>query len=913
MTLPPQVSKVSLRELFDEIVELAPDARAARMATLDLPGDARAQLHAMLVFDELVGLAPDMRDVKLASLDLSDAIRARLQSMLATDARVPDLLQAGPEEAINLIRDGEEQELGRSLVGTNVGTFRLLELIGQGGSSTVFRAEREVGSGAQVVALKLLRTGLYSADAQRRFRREQAILAHLTHPNIAHLIEGGVSSSGIPYIAMELVDGVPITDAANARGLTIEERLAWVSRLCRTIEVAHSALIVHLDLKPSNILITRDGDLKILDFGIAKLLDDEAYTTRTQSVALTPEYAAPEQFTSAPLTTAVDVYTLGVVLGELLTGQRLNGSARASQAVAGSAVAIPDGLPSRQALLRRLRGDLDAILSTALADEPKRRFRTAEAFADDIDRYLDGQPVRAHPPSRWYRTRKFLARHRTGVVLTAVLLIGILSSLALAIWEEMRARNAAAVASEQARRANFEAARATGEEKHATAVADFLIGLFQVSDPGVNRGEHLSANEILERGAAKVEHDFATQPEERVRMQAVIGEVYAALGDFARAQPPLEQAVKELESRPAADGFEIGHDLRVLAWTLINRDDATKALKLLDEAQSRLESSKSPQVPDELIRVRSIRASAMSSLGDTTGAQREFNAAIDYARRAKISDHVAMTWLHNNFGILLQNLGDLPGARSELEQAVAISRRELGQEHYRTLAAISNLGNVLVDLGEFGDARTLLEENAAKQKQIFGDNDTMYAATQSSLGGLALKENRFDESMEHYATAERTYRAVFGDRNEYIVQCAVLEGDVEFARGNYAAAKSQYDRVVEISQAGSDLNGKALGLIGRSRLFTQLGKYKQARDDAEAALAIVHERLAPDHPWAVRSLLSLGLALQGLGDTDGARKVLDEAAERAPRTYAHNPQALGEVTRAVSAAERTFTNKKASQ
>jgi serine/threonine-protein kinase len=147
---------------------------------------------------------------------------------------VPDLLQAGPEEAINLIRDGEEQELGRSLVGTNVGTFRLLELIGQGGSSTVFRAEREVGSGAQVVALKLLRTGLYSADAQRRFRREQAILAHLTHPNIAHLIEGGVSSSGIPYIAMELVDGVPITDAANARGLTIEERLAWVSRLCRT-------------------------------------------------------------------------------------------------------------------------------------------------------------------------------------------------------------------------------------------------------------------------------------------------------------------------------------------------------------------------------------------------------------------------------------------------------------------------------------------------------------------------------------------------------------------------------------------------------------------------------------------------------------------------------------------------------
>jgi len=413
----------SLREAFDAIVELPPALRGARISELDATEGFRKRLRMMVAFDELIQHAPEHRALELARLNLADPAQMRLHHMLTAEERMPELLEATAAGASH--RSGEDEALEQALVGTNIGTFRLLALIGQGGSSIVFRAERAVGDGSQVVALKLLRTGLYSADAQRRFRREQGILARLTHPNIASLIEGGVSETGIPYIAMELVEGVPITWAADARALGIEKRLVLFCTLCRAIQVAHAAFVVHRDLKPSNLLITRAGDLKLLDFGIAGLVDDHDLATRMHSVVLTPEYAAPEQYRTGPLTTAVDIYALGVLLGELLTGQRLTTNARASSSVAakgdGKNASMPKGLPPPKELVRRLRGDLDAILTLGLAVDPASRYRSADAFADDIERYLAGRPVLAHPPSRRYRAGKFVARHRVGFAVAALL------------------------------------------------------------------------------------------------------------------------------------------------------------------------------------------------------------------------------------------------------------------------------------------------------------------------------------------------------------------------------------------------------------------------------------------------------------------------------------------------------------
>ena len=284
MPVTPFKQRFALRELFDEILELAPELREARIAALQLPAELAVRLRAMVIFDELSALPAALRPARLAVLDPPPDVRARLEAMLSADGRAPALLQAAAADAAERIGEGDEA-LGQSLVGTCVGDFRLLALLGHGGSSVVFRAERAAGDGAQTVALKLLRTGLYSAAAQRRFRREQAILAQLSHPNIATLIEGGVSAAGIPYIALEFVDGEPITHAADARALGLDERLAWFATLCRAIEAAHNALIVHRDIKPSNLLVTRDGDLKVLDFGIAKLIEHDDYATRTRHSA----------------------------------------------------------------------------------------------------------------------------------------------------------------------------------------------------------------------------------------------------------------------------------------------------------------------------------------------------------------------------------------------------------------------------------------------------------------------------------------------------------------------------------------------------------------------------------------------------------------------------------------------------
>ena len=337
------------------------------------------------------------------------------------------------------------------LVGSQVGSFRLRELIGEGGSSTVFRADRTAGEGAQTVALKLLRLGLYTTDGQRRFRREQAILAQLSHPNTARLIEAGMTDAGVPYIAMEHVMGLPITEHANARALALAPRLELFVSLCGAVEAAHASLVVHRDLKPSNVLVTDGGDLKVLDFGIAKLIDADA--TITEAIALTPGYAAPEQYRPGRVTTAADIYALGVILGELTTGSRLGPGASDSGDVAAWVKTSPAGLPPPRILARHLRGDLAAIIATAQAEEPARRYRSAGALADDVRRFLRGEPVAVHVASRWYCARKFISRHQGSVALTATLTVALLASLGVATWQYLVARQGAAFARGQAARA----------------------------------------------------------------------------------------------------------------------------------------------------------------------------------------------------------------------------------------------------------------------------------------------------------------------------------------------------------------------------------------------------------------------------------------------------------------------------
>jgi serine/threonine-protein kinase len=468
------------------------------------------------LFEEALTLPPDARARLLADGCPDPAMRAELKRMLAADADDAEWLAAG--DAASAAQTIGETEVVEPLPpGSHIGPFELLEVLGEGGSSTVFRGCREVDGVRQFVAVKLLARGLYTAEARRRFHHEREALARLRHPGIAQLIEGGVADNGLAYIALELVDGIPITRYAQQHALSERQRLTLFLRVCRAVESAHRALIVHRDLKPSNVLVTAEGEMKLLDFGIAKLLDDTGDATRTRHHALTPAYAAPEQFTPGAITTATDVYALGVLLRELLTGER-NALPKTRTATSGAAGVVQ----ARSRHARKLPGDLANIVAKATAPEPERRYGSGGALAEDIERYLDCLPVRAHPPSRWYRTSRFVARHRGGVAVTAVLVLAIFASLSIALWQ-------AHVARQQAARAN--------------AVRDFIESLFAPVRYGIAASKQPSLEELLARGVAKLEHSPQLGSGERVDLLAMFSRLYENLGEIPQSRKLARQAV----------------------------------------------------------------------------------------------------------------------------------------------------------------------------------------------------------------------------------------------------------------------------------------------------------------------------------------------------------------------------------
>ena len=475
------------------------------------------------LFEEALTLSPDAR-VRLLSECCADAVmRAELERMLAADAADGEWLAAG-DAASAAQAIGETEPPEPLPAGSRIGPFELLEVLGEGGSSTVFRAFRDVEGVRQHVAVKLLARGLYTAEARRRFHHEREALARLRHPGIARLIEGGIADNGLAYIALELIDGVPITRYAQEQALSERQRLTLFLRVCRAVESAHRALIVHRDLKPSNVLVTAEGEMKLLDFGIAKLLDDTEDATRTRHHALTPAYAAPEQFTPGAITTATDVYALGVLLRELLTGERQASGDPHAPPISQTAAAKPQ--PGTD---RKLRGDLANIVAKATASEPERRYGSGGALAEDIERYLDYLPVRAHPPSRWYRAGRFVARHRAGVAITAILLLAIFVSLSIALWQTHVARQQAQLAQQQAARANM--------------VRNFVESLFAPIRYGIAASKQPSLAELLARGVAKLEHSPRLGAGERVDLLAMFSRLYENLGDIPQSRKLAEQAV----------------------------------------------------------------------------------------------------------------------------------------------------------------------------------------------------------------------------------------------------------------------------------------------------------------------------------------------------------------------------------
>ncbi|MFC5435021.1 protein kinase [Rhodanobacter umsongensis] len=763
-------STPSLRELFE--------------AALPLPAAARARL--------------------LAERCVDPRRRAQIERMLAADAAGGELLSTG--DAARAARAIGDTCVADALpAGSSIGPFTLLEVLGEGGSSTVFRAFRDADGVRQEVAIKLLARGLYTADAQRQFRREREALARLRHPGIARLIEGGITDGGLAYIALELVDGLPITRYARDHGLDLRERLVLFLRVCRAVETAHRALIVHRDLKPSNVLVTADGDVKLLDFGIAKLLDEDVPgALRTQHRALTPAYAAPEQFAQQPITTSTDVYALGILLDELITGRRratgdtTTPSSRVDPSSVAAAYGVAQALVSMKPLRRKLRGDLDNIVLKAAAIEPERRYASAGALAEDIERHLDRQPVLAHPPSRWYRTRKFVDRHRGGVAITAVFVLSILVSFSVALWQ-------AHVARQQAARANM--------------VRAFVESLFAPIRYGVAASKQPSLDELLARGITKLDTSPHLDDGGRVDLLAMFSRLYENIGDAARSRKLANQAVALSEQALAPSDIEAIRALTARGYSEVRMEDYAAGGADLRLAHQRMLAQ---GIHGEAL------IDLLGPLGAAENSEGHGDIALDLAREA-LAERIA-TWGADDprVGIGYNDVASALEGLERYDEAIPMWRKtwqfelaHFGPSSDESTLALSGWASSAFRAGHWMQAHALFAQALA----MYASNGSqpqltqVYAAQKACvLEGLradrASAQARCRRAQAWSAGGFGADTALHGDSLEATAFGDVESGDLAGARKRFEAARKLYGNDpanrMRVGRVDSELAGIAL-------------------------------------------------------------------------------------------------------
>ncbi|HJV72280.1 serine/threonine-protein kinase [Ideonella sp.] len=679
--------------------------------------------------------------------------------------------------------------------GARVGPYALRRQIGRGGMGSVWEAERDDGVLQRTVALKLPHAWLDGPGLAERLARERNILARLAHPNIARLYDAGVSAGGHPYMAMELVEGEPITRHCDARRLPPRERVALFLQVLDAVQYAHARLVVHRDIKPSNILVTPAGQAMLLDFGIAKLLDDgsaaETELTRQAGRMLTPEYASPEQLTGQVLTTASDVYSLGRVLYELLVGQRPFDLPHASAAALEQAIVTGDVIPpslarvdedaagcrglSPKRLAAELTGDLDTIVGHALKADPAQRYQSAAALRDDLARYLHGEPVLARPDSAWYRARKFAARHRLALGSAAVAFTALAVGLGAAVWQASVARQ--------------EATRSALEARKASSIKNFLVEVFDASDPNGTvdkQPSQYTAAEILDTGARHIETAFADEPAVRLELLLTLAGLYDEIGLPDRAAHLCELAVKTAGDDPAfksagrvppSPTLGLADAWRCLGMALEGNDKnaamrslerAETVMRALGDRQSlvfaQVETLKAGMLrehgPGQLEAARDLLRGVMPAwqlypqhqghvyawlfLADIQWQLGDRGAAVEAADRgvaaaAAMAKPVVLSDAHRERASYAMRQGDLARAATEYAGAADAVLARLGPRHWRTLSARCDLGPALALRGQRQQAIDLLTAATAEMEQVFPGSDQLsicYERLASAYGTL---------------------------------------------------------------------------------------------------------------------------------------------------------------------------------
>jgi len=774
--------------------------------------------------------------------------------------------------------------------GQLIGPYRIVRSLGQGGMGEVFLADRADEQFHQQVAIKLVRRGLLSRQVQSRLRQERQILASLDHPNIARLYDGGATEDGLPYIVMEYVDGEPIDTYCDTRRLTIEQRLRLFVTVCSAVHRAHQNLIVHRDLKPSNILVTPQGVPKLLDFGIAKMLDERELkhtlaVTQADVRVMTPGHASPEQIRGELISTASDTYVLGVLLYELLCGYKpfvLRGNrlaeleraicedtpATLSAAIAAAEHAADSGIAQIAAqrsvspakLRRELRGDLENIIMMAMRKEPERRYSSVEQFAADVERHLNGMPVIARADAWAYRASKFVRRHLLVVALSMAFIVLLVGFSITTYVQSQRIAHERDLA-------QAERLRAEEERGRAEAVATFLIDSFRLADPSQSRGKDITAREILDSGATRITRELHSQPALQATLLDVIGSVYLGLGQATEAQPLIEQGLSIRHALAPAGSLETARSLYNLNRVFEEQGDLVKA-----EARMRESLAMNRTIKGE----RSLETAGgycglgfvQQSKGELKAAEQSFTTCLQIRTEmlgsGKGSEQIALPL--DNLALIAQQRSDYERAGKLLREAIAIDRRTLGEDHPQYIRHQIHLASVEYDSGDLQQADDLYRQSIELSRRVLGADHPETINAMSAMGTLLMETGRLDEAqkiLQNVLESDRRRRP----GHVYVGNDLENLGRLAFKERQFADAEARFRDALVIYNAkfqpGSGFIAATWTMLGRSLLAQERPR------EAEAALTkaldswvIEYGRSSPGYATA-RAALGRAWALQG--------------------------------------------------
>jgi eukaryotic-like serine/threonine-protein kinase len=820
---------------------------------------------------EILELPPDGQEGALQRLgDRSPTLRAEVERLLRASAKPPGFLDgSGFDDAAPLVELGAEGPVRAS---GRIGPYRIIGEAGHGGMGTVYLAERDEPY-RQRVALKVAR-GALALDEHllRRFGEERQILAGLQHAHIAQLLDGGLTQEGLPWLAMEYVEGEPLDRYCAARTLALDVRLQLFLAVCDAVQFAHQHLVVHRDLKPSNILVTAEGQVKLLDFGIAKVLNPipgtsaphEAFT-RTGLRLLTPEYASPEQVRGESVTVRSDVYALGVLLYELLAGRRpyrLTGRTplEVERAVLEQDPDRPSSVIEDPRLQRRLRGDLDTIVLTALRKEAGRRYQSVDRLAGDVRRHLEGRPVMARPDTWGYRTGKFAWRHRYRLAAAALVALSLVGGLAGTAWQAQAAATEAAKQRE---------------------VKDFLVRLFQVSDPEQSRGREINARELLERGTRRVDSVLSGSPELQSELLHVLGVIHGELGLYRRADALLERSVRLSRVVHGTQSRELA--TRLIDWgNVLTREarfgDADSVLRAALALHRRIDS-------DDSTVSASLRAlgAVQNHLGRTSEAESLYREALRRDRRGFGDRHVTVALDLSGLGTALYRAADLVRADSAYRAAFAIQRRLLDPTHPSLMTSLHELAEVSAGLGRYAEAERLQREVLSARRRVYPDGHPDVARALHELASVLQSAERRDRRLEEAESllveALTMQRSQLGGLHPSTINTLNTLVLNRYWRGDLARAEAGIREVVEgwTSTLGEEHQYTLTAVTTLSGILRDRGRYREAEPLVRRVLAVRQRVLGEEHADVANSWSHLGHILKLKGDMAGSERAYRQA------------------------------------